>query len=704
MCSCMWTFFLLPKNREWKPRARQRRPFPNQSLSIFRPAPSIFALVIGIDRYKHAGNGIHNLGGCVADADDMVKFLIETMQVPPTRIQNLRDEQATRGEIKAHIRGLAENSLIQHGDPILIFYAGHGGEAKCPARWEAGDKIQMLLPHDFVPDTSEEEDSQGILDISLSVLLSKLAGAKGDNITVILDCCHSGSATRDHEKDHITGPVPLVRGVCLPADYAILPTVDEDIFSETTPRAWAIAKGYRYAGMASHVLLAACKANQKAHETGKRGQFTLALMDLLRKNRVEELTYEDAIKRLPDLPLQNPQCEGVNKARLLFNGKALTPGRVLYQLKPGDRPNEFLLSGGEAHGVTEDAQFEVYAGPSIHFERWGTLVASRSNASSAVLKPANPHADTLALPASGAWALQTRIGRGEEVRIELPLDEGLMGVFERVVGEMKKAHTEKRRIRLVDAHAQPDLVITVKGESAVFHVQDARCREHGLTTMVAEVPISVDAFFSVLESAADFYWHLRRSARRTGVLASKVTFECTRLAPTDEVEDGTEDFLMVPDGPNLNVDGVIHVVADDLTDYGFKIVNGTDHPLFVSVFYFDFSDLSIDPYYQPIGAAKDNKVDPIPSGGALTIGYGAGGERPVNYFLREGQSVDVGYLKLFLSTDHIDLRELKQDSPFDGWRASHRKPRRPTSIWDTMLVTVVQRNDIPVEHVDRDAL
>ncbi|KAI0316110.1 caspase domain-containing protein [Amylostereum chailletii] len=265
------------------------------SVPVDTPASTIFALVIGIDKYNDKGVG--NLHGCVADADGVQTFLIETLCVLPERILNLRNEGATRGEILKHVLNRATNTSIQEGDPILIYYAGHGGEANPPAGWAAGgEKIQMILPHDFIPRTSTSESSQGILDVTLSVLLNKLSRAKGNNISVIFDCCHSGSGTRIDEDM----PSPLVRGVKLPDDYAILPMVDEQILSDED-RATCVAKKFEKAEMASHVLLAACRASELAHESNQHGDFTSALLALLRKDCVDRLTYEEAIMRLPDL-------------------------------------------------------------------------------------------------------------------------------------------------------------------------------------------------------------------------------------------------------------------------------------------------------------------------------------------------------------------------------------------------------------------
>ncbi|KAI0309170.1 hypothetical protein OF83DRAFT_1159204 [Amylostereum chailletii] len=148
---------------------------------------------------------------------------------------------------------------------------------------------------------------------------------------------------------------------------------------------------------------------------------------------------------------------------------------------------------------------------------------------------------------------------------------------------------------------------------------------------------------------------------------------------------------MTPDSDNLNRDGLFTVFVDDGDKYGFKVINNLRVSLYVSLFYFDVSDLSIASYYQP-GTAKNGRVyEPLPAGGSLTIGYGSGEAPPQYYFLRDEQDVDVGFLKLFLTTGYVDFSNIPQASPFDPNRpTSPFRPKKPP-LWDTLLVTVVQR-------------
>jgi len=78
--------------------------------------------------------------------------------------------------------------------------------------------------------------------------------------------------------------------------------------------------------------------------------------------------------------------------------------------------------------------------------------------------------------------------------------------------------------------------------------------------------------------------------------------------------------------------------------------------------------------------------------GSLTIGYGSGGIVPFVYFMRDGQDIDVGFLKMFLTTEPVDYSNIPQTSPFDlNDRGNATYKPKPPLIWDTLLVAVVQR-------------
>lgn len=153
-------------------------------MSPWSSQPSrLFALIIGINKYKTVKRPFLNLRGAVPDADLVQSYLQKYLSIPDSQIRNLRDSEATRAAILHEINALTTDDRIQRGDPILIFYAGHGSTAPTPKGWESGGPvIQLLLPHDYLCENEKGQMIYGIPDRTLGVLLGRLASAKGDNI------------------------------------------------------------------------------------------------------------------------------------------------------------------------------------------------------------------------------------------------------------------------------------------------------------------------------------------------------------------------------------------------------------------------------------------------------------------------------------------------------------------------------------------
>jgi len=106
--------------------------------------------------------------------------------------------------------------------------------------------------------------------------------------TVIFDCCHSASGARGEE---------LIRAE---AFHGSLPDgVDTAYFKmlhETVPPTFPNQHLF------SHVLLAACGADEFAAEVHNKGKFTTTLLDALDEPGVDELTYAQFMNRLKPIP------------------------------------------------------------------------------------------------------------------------------------------------------------------------------------------------------------------------------------------------------------------------------------------------------------------------------------------------------------------------------------------------------------------
>ncbi|KZV62932.1 hypothetical protein PENSPDRAFT_641580 [Peniophora sp. CONT] len=655
----------------------------------------LHALIIGINEYK--SRRISDLRGAAADADAIDDYLRTELHVPVNQIVNLRNTQATRSAILRELRALRTRASIRPDDPILIFYAGHGATAPAPPGWATGSqKISLLVPHDCLVDDENGVHIQPIPDRTLGALLHELAEktdgtgtAKGDNITVIFDCCHSGSGTREDDFK----PSRLERGFELDqAEDLIPPTLDKDIWSKVPDdRAIAVAAGFAKSGSRSHVLLAACREVEKSHEENGRGEFTRALLDTLRSVATDKITYQDLMQRLPDIPDQIPQCEGRNTDRLLFNALAPSKGRVVYPVAMKD--GQYIMDGGSIHGVTDEAQFSLYPGRDFSSSDTPltTVVATAVNAFSTVLTFSDSSASPLSLP-SACFAFQTSMGQAEALRLHIPLSKDLRPVMEALAKELQLQQEAGSPSILLGDEAQADLSVRARDGVIEYLIGDSLINIHGLNRLCQTTKAETRFIHPVLRAASHFFWHLHRSPKKN-LLRSKVTVEVFRI---EEDEDGEldEDLQspLVTRGDNLLQAGVVNVVADHKTMYGVRVINNVSVPLHVWAFFFDCSDLSISEYYKPPVTGRGAEPN-LPGKGELSMGYGAGGGRPYKYFLRPNQDLDVGFLKLFISTEQVDLSSIEQRSPFitTDPRAPEKEKMKPKPIWDTVPIAVVQR-------------
>ena len=152
--------------------------------SINRPNSRLFALVIGISKY--ALKQFSELPGAVPDANEVVNWLVTDLQVPRNQISLLTDEAASRAGIISALEAFRSDDRIHQGDPICIYYAGHGSSITSPDDWECGSpdkKIQILVPQDYSP----ERGIHGIPDHVLGWLIHRIAEKKGNNIVGTLN-------------------------------------------------------------------------------------------------------------------------------------------------------------------------------------------------------------------------------------------------------------------------------------------------------------------------------------------------------------------------------------------------------------------------------------------------------------------------------------------------------------------------------------
>jgi hypothetical protein len=96
----------------------------------------------------------------------------------------------------------------------------------------------------------------------------------------------------------------LIRGIDFDEVYEDNES-DRKLWTDASPPPVSLSRGsqtlahYRYCGLKSHVLLAACGARERAYETEKRGDFTDRLMEKLEAG--VNVSYVALMKSLPEI-------------------------------------------------------------------------------------------------------------------------------------------------------------------------------------------------------------------------------------------------------------------------------------------------------------------------------------------------------------------------------------------------------------------
>ncbi|KZV65117.1 hypothetical protein PENSPDRAFT_614510 [Peniophora sp. CONT] len=675
-----------------------------ESLGKAQRSP-LHALVIGIDKYH--SELIPDLRGAVADANAVVDYLQTDLHVPLNQITNLRNEEATRDAIIQGFRAFQTRQSIKKGDPILIFFAGHGTTTDAPPGWVTETKsISLLVPYDCLDQKGADVMTHAIPDRTVGALLHELAEpqvgeGKGNNITVIFDCCSSGSGTRRPEYS-----VSLFER-CFDSDEKLFipSTLDGDIWGNSpVDRATSPLSGYFMTGLSSHVLLAGCSESEHAREGNSRGMFTTVLLEALREVATDKVTYQDLIERIRYIPWQTPQYEGRNTDRILFAAKVPSKGRVVYPVTFKD--GQLTLDAGAIHSVTSGARFSIYVSKesAIRDQHFAILEAAQVDSFSTVLKYIWSLDDRTTFmaamtqkPTPSYLAVQTSMGKVEALRLHIHPSKDQRPVtlaLDHALDLQRQGDGPGIVIRKDEAFSH--LSIFAHDDHVEYAIRDPLIMNYGLDAQRHTTSAETDRIYAVLNAATHFFWHLRHAPKKSE-LSRYMKVKMYELMRDPDGELGmdlrrpwtTRSDNLLRDTGHVDID-----VADEReTPYGLTIESDLELPLHIWVFYFDCNDLSISEYYKP--AAIGPGAEPsLPVKGVLPIGFGSGGARPFTYTLKPGQDMDVGFVKIFVSTVQVNLSMVEQRSPFETkvLRSMQRLKDDPVeALWDTLSIAVLQR-------------
>lgn len=332
---------------------------------------TIYALLVGIDHYPPDVKPLH---GCVNDIQRLLSFLSARVAAGGDAFEPLVliNGQATR---QAVIDGFRRHLGRAGAEDVALFsYSGHGSQAPSPP------EIWHLEP-DHLDETLVCYDSRtpggwDLADKELAQLIAEVA-ARGPHVSVVLDCCHSGTGTRGPaEADQ---PAVSVRRVPTderqrPLASYLLSAQQAESFALVTGREAGIDSGWFRLPVGRHLLLSACRANEEAKELNlsgeRRGVFSYYLLETLQQANAS-LSYRDLFKRVNALvragvAQQAPQIEATTLGDLdtAFLGGASARARMneptgaAYTVSY-DREHGWVIDGGAVHGLPAPAGDET---------------------------------------------------------------------------------------------------------------------------------------------------------------------------------------------------------------------------------------------------------------------------------------------------------------------------------------------------------
>lgn len=268
------------------------------------------AVLIGVNRYRMPGA---DLRGCVSDVNNMTNLLKRQYGFKAADISVLTDFAATKKAIESAISGLIRGA--RRGDVLLVHFSGHGSNVPDDDGDEADFRDEILCPTDLDwKDPLRDDWLRKTFDSTRA----------GVSLTVITDCCHSGTITRV-----FTPPDAPVKSRYLPSPWDLAAVESgRKLRGKTRGTLHKAPSSSRKKRDIVHaeipeVLISGCRSDQTSADAaiagGFHGALTYYLVESLTQARTalscRELHDQTCAKLKRGRYDQIPQLEGT-KARL----------------------------------------------------------------------------------------------------------------------------------------------------------------------------------------------------------------------------------------------------------------------------------------------------------------------------------------------------------------------------------------------------
>jgi pimeloyl-ACP methyl ester carboxylesterase len=648
---------------------------------------NIYALLVGIDEYDPESTPqVPSLKGCVNDIKAVEAYLRDRITkdgkwklVEPTNQSwILTNEQATR---KAVINGFKEHLCkADSEDVVLFYYAGHGAQEKAPQEFwhlEADHLDESLVCYD-----SRTENSRDLADKEIAYLISKVA-ENNPHAVIILDCCHSGSGTRD-----ISPEITVRRS---PVDSRERP-LSSFIFAEDTTALNELLNSSRSLDAKTtgvilpkgkHVMFSACRdyelAKEYKGEDGQpRGAFSYFLLQTLQRTN-SSITYRDLARNLNALVSgkvkeQSPQVEATDSKDLdqPFLGGAIAERPNYFTLTRSQNDNSWVIDAGAISGIpkpSKDGETLLAIFPAASTpEQLTQLSQALGEAQVMQVLPQKSKVKILSgsdrlSPTETYWAIVTNIPL-PPLKIYIRSEDSEKAGLELVKQALQTSAPNSKPSLYVSLVEDPiiadyDLLIR-KGQYWITQPSDQR-------PLIAPIPENSTQADYTSENAHQVVHRLEHIARWTNIL--ELSTPATSSVKTDDVE---MEISVLSGRQETSLSGDDKIASEMRLEYTYendewvkptiqiKLTNNSKKPLYCNVLdlaesYSISSDL-LDGYQ-----TSSFKIPPKDSGKNNQIESGNIQLFIKDEYLALGITEYKDILKLIVSTSEFDASLLQQD-------------------------------------------
>lgn len=330
--------------------------------AVFPPAQKKVALIIAIGEYPEAGKW-RNLSS-MNDVKYVKEALVKT-GFNTNDIDTLCNKNATKnGMIKA-LDDLYNR--VGEGDIVYFQFSGHGQQIQDDNGDELDGYDEALIPYDaaasFDPVTYKGENHfrDDLLGEKLNAIRKKV-GPKG-SLVVLIDACHSGTATRD---------AGIKRGMEQPflTNPKYVPNVRIDLNKNPEQ---GMLEGFTE-GMGTMVVFSACSPNQPNYELKDADKKGVGSLSYAFAKSIADLPAESSYRLLfqkmkafiqGDIATQIPMIEGDVDLEV-FGGKYIPkPTKIYVDQKFNTASNKFndttfVINQGELNSIYRGTLLKIY--------------------------------------------------------------------------------------------------------------------------------------------------------------------------------------------------------------------------------------------------------------------------------------------------------------------------------------------------------